>query len=118
MIQQKGERHKAEPKAKFSTIGGTVWVSVVGIDVSPIFEVDVTRVEVGWVSEPPGLTVEGNANIVGQVTVKEGYWSPLELEAGDYWLWSSNSGEVTIQACAADAIFNPVPVTFPSESAG
>jgi hypothetical protein len=105
----------------FSTTGATVWVTSGRIDTGPIFDVDQTSIEVGWASEPPEqneLTGGEAADVLTQVSVKEGYWSPLELEEGDYWLWLSNGGEVTIQTCAVDAIFDPVPVTFPFEPGG
>lgn len=106
---------------QFGTTGTTVWVTAGRLDTGGIFDTDQTRIEVGWASEPPeydGRTGEENANVLNQVGVKEGYWSPLELEAGDYWLWSSAGGRVTVQACTTGAIFDAVPATLPSEPAG
>lgn len=106
---------------QFSTTGATIWVSVRRLATGGIFDTDQTRIDVGWASDPPEYntrTGEVNANVLRQVVVKEGYWSPLELEAGDYWLWSTAGGRVTVQACTAGAIFDPVPATIPPDPAG
>lgn len=106
--------------AEFSTSGTVVWVTARGYSEGGLMETDRTRIELGWASEPPNYDPQSGAtvNSLVDVSAQEGLWTPMELEAGDYWLWSSNGGEVTIQACTADAIFDPVPATFPSEPAG
>jgi len=106
---------------QFSTTGATVWVTVGPIDLGPIFDTDRTSIEVGWALEPPEYdtrTGEENANVLTEVSVMEERWSPLELEAGDYWLWSSAGGLVTVQTCTAGAIFDAVPATRPPEPTG
>lgn len=106
---------------QFRTTGAIVWVTAGPIATGGIFDTDQTRIEVGWASEPPEYNTSTgveNANVLTQASVKEGYWSPLELEAGDYWLWSSAGGRVTVQTCIAGAISDAVPATFPSEPAG
>ncbi|MGA7270311.1 MAG: hypothetical protein WB239_04490 [Acidimicrobiia bacterium] len=52
------------------------------------------------------------------MSVQDGLWSPMELDAGDYWLWSTAAGEVTIQTCTAGAISDPVPATLPARPGG
>lgn len=106
---------------QFSTTGATIWVTVGRLDTGPIFDTDRSNIEVGWASEPPEYDVhtgEENANVLMRVSAMEEYWTPLDLEAGEYWLWSSAGGEVTVQACTSGAIFDPVPATRPSEPAG
>lgn len=77
-------------------------------------ETDRTGVELGWASQPPSYDPQSSetANILVGVSAQEGLWTPVELEAGDYWLWSSNGGHVTIRTCAAGVIFDPVPAVI------
>lgn len=106
---------------QFSTTGAKDWVTVGRLDTGPIFDTDQTGTEMGWASEPPeyrGQTGEKNANVLMRVSGMEGHWSPVELEEGSYWLWSTAGGLVTMQDCTAGAIFDVAPATLPAEPAG
>jgi hypothetical protein len=103
---------------QFSTTGATIWVTATSISTGGVLDTDQTRIEVGRASEAPeydGSTGEETASVLVQASVKEGYWSPLDLESGEYWLWSSAGGLVTVQTCTAGAIFDAIPATIPPE---
>lgn len=111
-VSRSGERY-----GEFTTSGSTIWVTA-RLPPTGGFLPETTRtgIEFGFANNPPSYnsrTGEEDAEIEADVSVEEGWWSPLELSAGQYWLWSTNGAEVvTLKTCTQGAISDPVPATF------
>jgi hypothetical protein len=103
----------AERYAVFSTQGETIWATArLQTPGGFLPDTDRTMVEIGSADDPPthnSRTGETNADVMA--SVKEGFWTPVELDEGVYWVWSTNGGDVAIQTCTRGAILDPVPAS-------
>lgn len=109
-----GSPYRPGPQAKFSTVGGEVWITARAFEHGGIFDPETGRtgIYIGTSSEP--LTDHPQSGRVGNAVLKtsvvERSWSKIHIPAGDYRLWSTSGGDVIVRSCEPEGVFDPVPV--------
>lgn len=113
-IVELGRPGRSGPPAQFTTSGAELFVTASGfLHGGPLDpEVGITMVSVGPADEPPTWDPQRNTitNVQEQAQVREGQVTPLRLQAGRYWLWTSNTVTITLQSCQVATFTSVQPV--------
>lgn len=108
-----GYPFRGQEVAVFQAAGGTVHVTVRQFPHGGVLDPEVWRsgVYLGHADDPPTYDEQSGrvSNVVTQTSVVEGTWSAVELEAGRYWLWATNGGDVAVRSCEPDGVSDPSP---------
>lgn len=110
---QLGSPYRGQEHARFTTVGGRIWVTARHFPEGGMFDPETgrTRILVGPADTPPVYDAQrGRVDAAtAETSVVEGTWSALDLPAGEHWLWSTTGGDVVLRTCAADVITDTVP---------
>jgi hypothetical protein len=103
----------APAAARFTTDGGALYVTATGFPHGGAFDPKVgkTKVYIGPAATP--ATYDRQSNTVSHtrvaVDVEEGRPAPVTLPAGQWWLLSSWTVDITLYGCAASTITDVTP---------
>ncbi len=102
-----GTPRRGGPMALFTTSGGTIHVTVDGIDSSGVLDSSTsTAIDIGPAATPPTYDAQRGTvkPLTATASVHQGRYTAVRLARGSYWLWSSNGGTVGAAACPPTTI--------------
>ena len=89
--------------ARFTTSGGAIYVGVKELATGTVLgDVTLTRVEIGLADRLPATgrpTDQASSGPATTADVRLDKLTKVTLDAGSYWLWSSNGGRITLHTC-------------------
>lgn len=110
-----GSPYLGGPTAEFSAKAGTLYITARRFEHGGPFDPakGSSAIYVGPADRQPTWDQQRNivSNFTAQVHVEENDFSPVELAAGRYWLWSSNGGDVVVVSCAEGGVSDTKNVT-------
>jgi len=103
-----GHPHRAsrEP-AEFSTNGGEIYINA-KFDHKGIFYSTTTTIYLGYAANYPIFNEQRGTvtNVLQEIHLPEGQYHQVNLNPGNYWLWTSNFAEINLITCVPNIINN------------